>query len=125
MRDRHPVAGIADGVCKQPREWHPPSEHLARPGACGTPAGYRAGHGVSRQAAPKRNRGQARLAIALDAGGACRRTACLQASGRLVRPSDQPEAVAPDTVHVRVGHGDGCCCSDHRFNRVTALSQDS
>ncbi len=124
MRDRNAVAGIADGVGKQPRQRHAPAQRLARPGARGMPAGHRPGDRVGRHPAAERDRCEARFTVALDAGSLCRRTARFEAAGRLIRPRDQPEAVAADAVHMRVGNRDRGRGRDHRFDGVSAFAQD-
>ena len=52
-----------------------------------------------------------------------RRAAGVNGDGVAFRRHDKPEAIAAQPVHMRVNHGDGGRCRDHRLYRAAAFAQ--
>ena len=120
-RDRGAVLRIVNGVGQQAGQRQRFAGDFARDLQRLVPAAYRAGDG-QRRTGPAM--GDMRQTVV--GGKRCPRTcraAGVNGDGVAFRRHDKPETIAAQPVHMRVNHGDGGRCRDHRLYRAAAFAQ--
>ena len=123
-RNRKAVRRIGDGIGKETLKWQVAAERFPRPIEREFPAANSSGDRVRRERATKRNRVETLRTIIINRSRGCRAAAGFYPDGRRAGRRDQPETVAADAIHMRIGDRDRGSGRDHCFDGVAAITQN-
>ena len=123
VRYGHAFARVADRALEQTGQRHPAAHGRANLESF-LPPGDRARHSQCRQRPARGDRVIPGVLVEVRVGQSGSRAASVDAEGRFAALADEPEIVAAQRIHMRVGHHDRGRRRNHGLDGIAALAQD-